>query len=168
MRPSVQASARDSYQARGERMRAGMSAFVAIRGRPSLATVTAMLEAAALPVADLSEDRLNHFFYVPHEESAIGLVGLELYAEEALLRSLVVAPRGRGQGLGVALVRHAESYAASWGVRSMYLLTLSAERFFERLGYTRVDRYAAPASIRRTSEFTSLCPASSSFMVKVL
>jgi len=145
-----------------------MSASVAIRGQPSLATATAMLEAAGLPVADLSEERLQHFFYLPHEASAMGLVGLELYAQEALLRSLVVAPSERGQGLGIALVRHAETYAASRGVRSIYLLTLSAEPFFQRLGYTRLDRSAAPASIRRTSEFASLCPASSSFMVKVL
>jgi len=145
-----------------------MSASVAIRGQPSLATATAMLEAAGLPVADLSEERLQHFFYLPHEASAMGLVGLELYAQEALLRSLVVAPSERGQGLGIALVRHAETYAGSRGVRSMYLLTLSAEPFFQRLGYARLDRSAAPASIRRTSEFASLCPASSSFMVKVL
>jgi amino-acid N-acetyltransferase len=168
MRPGVQARARDSHQARGECMRAAMSASVAIRGQPSFATARAMLEAAGLPVADLSEERLQHFFYLPHEDSAMGLVGLELYAEEALLRSLIVAPSERGQGLGIALVRHAEAYAASQGARSIYLLTLSAELFFQRLGYTRLDRSAAPASIRRTSEFASLCPANSSFMVKVL
>jgi len=145
-----------------------MSAPVAIRGQPSFETATAMLEAAGLPVADLSEERLRDFFYLPHEESVMGLVGLELYAEEALLRSLVVAPNERGQGLGIALVRHAETYAASRGVRSIYLLTLSAEPFFLRLGYTRLDRSAAPASICRTSEFASLCPASSSFMGKAL
>jgi amino-acid N-acetyltransferase len=145
-----------------------MSVAVAIRGQPALATAIAMLEAAGLPVADLSEERLQRFFYLPHEESAMGLVGLELYAQEALLRSLVVAPGERVQGLGIALVRHAEAYAASRGVRSMYLLTLSAEPFFQRLGSTRLNRSDAPASIRRTSEFASLCPASSAFMVKVL
>jgi amino-acid N-acetyltransferase len=168
MRPGVQACPRPGSQALGERMRAVMPASVAIRGYPALATASAMLQAAGLPVADLSEERLQHFFYLPHEDSTVGLVGLELYAEEALLRSLVVTPSERGQGLGIALVRHAEAYAAARGVRSIYLLTLSAESFFQRLGYTRLERAAAPASIRRTSEFASLCPASSSFMVKVL
>lgn len=98
----------------------------------------------------------------------MGLVGLELYGREALLRSLVVRQLERGKGLGLALVRHAEAYAASRGVRSMYLLTLTAETFFQRLGYARLDRSAAPASIQRTSEFASLCPASSAFMMTVL
>src|ERR1700753_611329 len=104
MRPDMQACTRDGHETGGERMKAGMSASVPIRGHPSFATVTALLEAAGLPVADLSEDRLQHFFYVSHEESAMGLVGLELYGQEALLRSLIVAPSERGQGLGIALV----------------------------------------------------------------
>jgi amino-acid N-acetyltransferase len=168
MRPGMQARPCGSPQARGGRMSAALSASVAIRRQPSLAMVTAMLQAAGLPIADLSEERLQHFFYLPQEESALGLVGLELYAQEALLRSLVVSPNKRGRGLGIALVRHAETYAATRGVRSMFLLTLSSEPFFQRLGYARLDRSTAPASIRRTSEFANLCPVSSSFMVKVL
>ena len=145
-----------------------MSASLAIRGQPRHAMAIAMLEEAGLPVADVSEERLQNFFCVADKGAPVGLVGVELYGHEALLRSLVVAPRERGKGLGIALARHAEAYAASRGVRSMYLLTLTAEPFFERLGYTRLDRSAAPASIQRTSEFATLCPASSAFMVKVL
>jgi amino-acid N-acetyltransferase len=145
-----------------------ISASLAIRGQPPYAIAIAMLQAAGLPEADVSEENLQHFFYAPHEESAVGLVGLELYGREALLRSLVVRQLERGKGLGLALVRHAEAYAASRGVRSMYLLTLTAETFFQRLGYARLDRSAAPASIQRTSEFASLCPASSAFMMTVL
>jgi hypothetical protein len=36
------------------------------------------------------------------------------------------------------------------------------------LGYQRADRDAAPAAIRSTSEFTSLCPASAVFLRKRL
>jgi ArsR family transcriptional regulator, arsenate/arsenite/antimonite-responsive transcriptional repressor len=140
----------------------------AIRGQPPHAMVVELLEAAGLPTADVSQELLRHFFYLPCAGSAAGLVGLELYGHEALLRSLVVRESERGKGLGIALVHHAESYAASHGVRSMYLLTLTAQPLFERLGYTHLDRSAAPTSIQRTSEFANLCPASSAFMVKVL
>ena len=149
-------------------MRAAPCAPPAIRGQPPHAIVIELLEAAGLPAADVSQELLRHFFYLPDAQSAAGLVGLELYGHEALLRSLVVRQSERGKGLGIALVRHAEAYAASQGVRSMYLLTLTAEPFFQRLGYAHLDRAAAPASIQRTSEFANLCPASSAFMVKVL
>jgi amino-acid N-acetyltransferase len=66
------------------------------------------------------------------------------------------------------LTDHAEQYAASMGVRSIYLLTTTAEAFFKRLGYEHIERSQAPPSIQRTREFASLCPASSAFMVKSL
>ena len=144
MRPGMQARTLDVHQARGKRMMTATSNSRAIRGQPSHAMVGAMLEAAGLPAADVSEEHLRNFFYAPYEGSALGLVGLELYGHEALLRSLVVTQRERGKGLGLALVHHAESYAASR------------------------DRSQAPSSIKRTSEFASLCPESSAFMVKTL
>jgi amino-acid N-acetyltransferase len=139
-----------------------------IRGRPPYALVAAVLATASLPAEDLREEHLEHFFYAGSDGSPTGLVGLEIYGADALLRSLVVEERERGRGLGAALVRHAETYAASQGVRSIYLLTLTAEPFFHRLGYARLDRDAAPPSIQRTKEFASLCPARSAFMVKQL
>ena len=138
------------------------------RGRPPYALVMAMLATARLPAEDLCEGQLEHFFYAGSDVSPTGLVGLEIYAADGLLRSLVVEDRERGRGTGFALVRHAEAYAASQGVRSIYLLTTTAEPFFHRLGYARLDRAAAPLSIQRTGEFASLCPASSAFMVKRL
>jgi amino-acid N-acetyltransferase len=121
-----------------------------------------------LPVADITDEHLEHFFFVGSDGSPTGLVGLELYGSDALLRSLVVGENTRGKGWGSALTDHAEQYAASKGVRSIYLLTTTAETFFQRLGYERIERSKAPSSIERTREFAGLCPASSAFMVKSL
>jgi amino-acid N-acetyltransferase len=71
----------------------------------------ALAESAGLPVADLTDGHLEHFFYCGPSESLTGLVGLELYGTDALMRSLVVAPSVRGTGIGSLLVAHAESYA---------------------------------------------------------
>jgi amino-acid N-acetyltransferase len=127
-----------------------------------------LLQAQGLPVSDITDEHLEHFFFIGSDGSPSGLVGLEIYGSDALLRSLVVGENARGKGLGSALTDHAEQYAASKGVRSIYLLTTTAETFFKRLGYERIQRSQAPSSIERTREFASLFPASSAFMVKSL
>jgi amino-acid N-acetyltransferase len=127
-----------------------------------------LLRAQGLPVSDILDEHLEHFFFISSGGSPTGLVGLELYGTDALLRSLVVGENARRKGLGSALIKHAEQYAASMSVRSIYLLTTTAEAFFKRLGYERIERLRAPSSIKQTREFASLCPASSAFMVKSL
>ena len=139
-----------------------------IRGRPPRSTAVALLQAQGLPVSDITDAHLEHFFLLGSDGSPTGLVGVEIYGVDALLRSLVVAETVRTQGIGSALVRHAEDYAASRHVNAMYLLTTTAETFFERRGYRPVDRMQAPQAIQSTAEFTSLCPASSAFMIKRL
>jgi amino-acid N-acetyltransferase len=143
-----------------------MSEPLMIRGRPPRPTATALLQAQGLPVSDITNEHLEHFFFVGSDSSPTGLIGLELYGTDALLRSLVVAENARSKGLGSTLVEHAEQYAISKNVRSIYLLTTTAEAFFKRLGYKRIERSRAPPSIERTREFAGLCPASSAFMVK--
>jgi amino-acid N-acetyltransferase len=137
-----------------------------IQSPPTLAGAVALLEAAGLPVADLTEAHLNHFFYYGSATEPNGLIGLELYGRQALLRSLVVAPPARSAGLGGALLEHAESHARATGAQSIFLLTTTAEPFFRRRGYVLADRADAPALIRNTREFGDICPASSAFMVK--
>ena len=139
-----------------------------IRGQPPKSTAVALLQAQGLPVSDITDERLEHFFFVGSDGAPTGLVGLEIHGSDALLRSLVVEENARGQGLGSALTDHAEQYAASRNVRAIYLLTTTAETFFRRLGYQRIDRREAPPEIKSTREFADLCPASSAFMFKRL
>jgi amino-acid N-acetyltransferase len=139
-----------------------------IRGRPPRAAALALLHAHGLPVLDLTDEHLQHFFFAGPDGSLTGLVGLEIYDSVALLRSLVVDENARGTGLGAALTHHAEHYSASKNVGAIYLLTTTAELFFRRLGYQRVDRTLAPPAIEHTREFAELCPTGSAFMVKSL
>jgi len=139
-----------------------------ICAQPALPAAVALLESAVLPAVDLGPEHLDHFFYCGASEAPTGLVGLELYGPDALLRSLVVVPATRRSGLGSTLLEHAECYARSRGVRAMYLLTTSAERFFAQRGYLRVARAAASPSIQATQEFVRLCPDSSALMAKAL
>jgi amino-acid N-acetyltransferase len=144
-----------------------MAMHVIARHPTRVAAVT-LLESAALPTADLTEAHMEHFLYAGPAASPHGLVGLEFCGEDALLRSLAVAPGLRSAGLGSALVQHAETYAHERGAHAVFLLTTTAETFFARRGYAPAARESAPAAIRSTREFADICPASSAFMVKYL
>ena len=144
-----------------------MSAEI-IRSHPPKPVAIALLDAAGLPVSDLTDAHLEHFFYCGPPHAATGMVGVEFCGRDALLRSLVVAPAHRGTGLGASLGQHAEAYARSRGSRYVYLLTTTAEDLFNRHGYAAADRATAPEAIRATREFSDICPASSAFLVKLL
>jgi amino-acid N-acetyltransferase len=139
-----------------------------INAGPAPEAARDLLAAANLPTSDLSDEQLTTFLYCGAAAAPTALVGLEIYGTEALLRSLVVDPSLRSTGLGSALVERAETHAANHGVGTLYLLTATAETFFARRGYHRIDRAVAPAPIRSTREFAGLCPASSAFMFKRL
>ena len=135
---------------------------------PPASAVTRILGEAGLPCSDLTAAHLEHFFGCGSIGAPDGIIGLELYESVALLRSLAVSSKCRGRGCGTALVAQAELFAQSRGAREIYLLTTTAQRFFERLGYARVPREAAPVAIQRTQEFSTLCPSGSACMVKRL
>jgi amino-acid N-acetyltransferase len=135
---------------------------------PDESAVKQLLSESSLPIEDITAQHLLHFFGCGSGLELEGLVGLELYGDVALLRSLAVASSKRGTGLGSGLVAHAERHAREQGVQSLYLLTTTAEQFFLRRGYARIPRDKAPVAIKSTSEFSGICPVSSAFMVKYL
>lgn len=135
---------------------------------PGREAAVRLLTSAALPSADLTDAHMEHFFYCGSDVAPLGVVGLELCGPDALLRSLAVSSVQQRAGLGSALVDQAERYARSHGVRSIFLLTTTAESFFKKRGYVPTERATAPEAIRASREFADLCPASSAFLVKHL
>jgi amino-acid N-acetyltransferase len=135
---------------------------------PGEQAVKRLLTDAQLPVSDLTPDHMQHFFACGTPQEIEGVIGLELFGDTGLLRSLAVANDMRGRGIGKQLVAKAESYARERGIKALYLLTTTAEQFFDRLGYTRVQRETVPNSIKRTAEYAGICPASSAVMCKTL
>lgn len=93
------------------------------------------------------------------------MVGLELCCEEyALLRSTAVAPDWRGTGLGRRLVTHVIAEAESRGIKALYLLTTTAERYFPSFGFVKTQRDAVPDEVKQSVEFREACPASATVM----
>lgn len=133
-----------------------------------LARIVALLEQAGLPAADITRGGLQDFIVALDEGEIIGAVELERHGEHGLLRSLVMAPDWRGHGLGMALVDAVEAKARLQGVRSLSLLTGTAAPYFSVLGYAAIIRADAPAAVQASTEFTTLCPASSTCMHKTI
>ncbi|MGE3297944.1 MAG: arsenic resistance N-acetyltransferase ArsN2 [Porticoccaceae bacterium] len=132
------------------------------------AEVEAFLTEAQLSVADLANSRSLKLLGIRDGGRLVGVVGVEVYGSVGLLRSLAVEPNRRHSGLGGSLVSNAEAWAAKQGVKTLYLLTTTAAPFFAGRGYEAVPRTEAPAAIAATAQFSDLCPASSTFMRKVL
>ena len=125
-----------------------------------------MLADAGLPVADVSIDRLA---LVAEQEGVVcGLIGMEQFETVGLLRSLVIAKKYRGTGLGSLLVDALEQLAIAQNIGELWLLTIDVEGWFSRLGYREQIRESAPAAIQLTEEFSSLCPGDAVLMKKAL
>jgi amino-acid N-acetyltransferase len=145
-----------------------MNAMLAIHQGPSRPAVVELLESAALPTSDLVDAHMSDFFYAGPPSAPVGIVGVQFYGADALLRSLVVLSAHRAQGLGRRLVEYVEQFARERGATTVYLLTTTAESFFHSCGYLATPRESAPSAIRSTPEFADLCPASSAFLSKRL
>ena len=126
-----------------------------------------LLAANALPTEDIVL-HFGHFIIARSAGALVGVVGMECYGSSALLRSLCVAEEARGQGLGRGLCDEVETRAGVMAVRDLYLLTTTAQRFFEGRGFAVIDRELAPEVIRATAEFQSLCPSTAVCMHKQL
>jgi len=137
-----------------------------ISRKPPEVAVKELLASALLPTADITPDHLENFFGAWSESTLDGVVGIEAYGTVALLRSLAVAASRRGSGVGSSLLAQAEQYATESGIRSMFLLTTTAESYFGKRGYAVTSREAVPEVIRNTKEFASICPGSAVLMVK--
>jgi amino-acid N-acetyltransferase len=125
-----------------------------------------LLQTADLPTEDL-KDHVS-LYTLSENNKIIGTIGMEHDQATALLRSLSVEQSHRGKGYGDTLVTFIENIAKEKGIRTMYLLTTTAETFFAQRGYLTVDRSDAPGFIQETTEFSSTCPASATFMKKDL
>ena len=133
-----------------------------------LPVIQVLLSSESLCHDDLTEEHMAHFLTLRDDGELIGAVGLEVFGLDALLRSLIVAPNYRGKGLGIQLVDGIEAHAHDIGVTSLYLLTTTADRFFDRHGYERIERNSVPEAIGATTEFVSFCPDTAVCMRKGL
>ena len=134
--------------------------------RPSdLAAVEKLLVDSKLPVEGVAE-AIDGFVVAESGGELAGVAGLERCADDALLRSVAVAEKWRGRGVGNALVTQLIANAEREGLARLYLLTTTAERWFPAFGFARITRDDVPDAVRATSEFRDICPSSAIVMMR--
>jgi amino-acid N-acetyltransferase len=126
-----------------------------------------MLRDANLPSQGVSE-HLDTFLVAQSDTEIVGTIGLELYGDIGLLRSAAVRESHRSSGVGTLLYERLRELAASQGVRSLVLLTTTAEKYFARKGFAAIDPQTLAGSILTSSEFTGACPSTAVCMEQKL
>lgn len=126
--------------------------------------VEALLAEAGLPTAGVDES-IDRFVVARAEGRLVGVAGLEVHGREGVLRSVAVDASWRGRGLGDRLTAAALGAARSGGLERVYLLTTTAERYFPRHGFRRVEREDPSPEVQQSVEFREACPASAVTMV---
>lgn len=140
--------------------------LIQFEGKQNREPIINLLKDNALPVDDIGENTLLFGFMDDHALS--GSAGLEVFGDCALIRSISIQKSLQGKGFGVILQKELEQVAQSKNIRCLYLLTTTAEGFFKKQGFITIQRDEVPATIRSTSEFSSVCPSSAIVMKKIL
>ncbi len=129
--------------------------------------MVALLQGADLPTAGVA-DATGNYFVAEENGAIIALGGLEAHLPDALLRSLAVSRGRRNDGLGRLVFDRLWQQAEAAGYCGVYLLTTTAADYFERLGFSRIERERAPRGIRQCAEFAMLCPANAVVMRRIV
>ena len=122
--------------------------------RSHVEAIRQLLNEFALDYQDLDELKMRDFLALENENGLMGCVGLEVFGEDAVLRSLAVHASGRGIGYGWMLADMAINTARFRGVKRLYLVTATASDFFAaKHGFRVVDLSTAPASVVSSTTF---------------
>jgi amino-acid N-acetyltransferase len=124
-----------------------------------------LLEQAQLPTESLGK-KVTEFFVVEQNGVIVGVAGFEYYGDDALLRSVAIQSDQRNLGIGSSLVDWMLSRAIERHIKRVVLLTDTARKFFRKKGFEVVNRsLITNDAMKKSSEFTSVCPASSTTMI---
>lgn len=127
--------------------------------RGDLVQIRNLLDSAGLPTEGVTEVSVDNFVTMRNGEgSIVGVAGVEFYGRQALLRSVCVRPDYRGRGLGGRLVAAVLRRARARGCTEVVLLTTTAEKYFEKKGFRRVQRSEITGPVTSSVEFQRACP----------
>lgn len=143
------------------RMRVRMTDGIVITAaaESDLAAIRQLLADNDLPLVGVSE-HWKTFVVARDGERVIGCGGAEAYQLAALIRSIAVAAEYRARGVGRQIVRQLIDRLASRGLRDFYLLTTTAEKYFQSRGFKTIERAEIPEALRASREMQDACPQS--------
>ncbi len=119
---------------------------------------------AGLPYRDLNYQNQILISYFDNRQM-VGTGGLEVLNSYGLLRSVSVSAHHRGKAIGKQIASDIISNAQRSNLDAVYLLTETAQGYFQKLGFETVGRESVPNEIKSTEQYAQLCPASATCMV---
>jgi amino-acid N-acetyltransferase len=134
-----------------------------IKDTESFEAFRSLLKASGLPADDLdfNKDLLVGYY---EGDALVGTGGLEVYGPYGLLRSLSVKMGIRGKAVGTTITEYLLMEAKKKKLKAIYLLTETASGFFQKKGFVNVPRNAVPEEVKKSAEFSKLCPESAVVM----
>lgn len=127
--------------------------------------VITLLQNNKLPVQDITAGQ-QHFWVATANGTIAGVIGAEQYDQYALLRSMATDAAHRNNGVAAQLVQEVFTFARKQNLAAVYLLTETAEQYFTKKGFVKINRDDTPESIKQSTEFAGVCPVSAVVMKK--
>jgi len=126
--------------------------------------IKTLLAECDLPHSDLSVEKQN-MVVAEIDHKIVGCAGLEAYSGKALFRSLAVKPLYRNMQIALTLTEKVLEMGQDQGISEFFLLTTTADSYFEKLGWNIIERSKVPDDIQSTNEFSSICPSTATCMI---
>ncbi len=122
-----------------------------------------IIEGAGLPVSDI-EPEFSVFLAATTQDKIVGCAGIQQIGKYGLLRSLVVLPVYRGEGIAKKLCDSILDLAKKKKYQTVYLLTTDAERYFSKYGFNKIEKESAPEAVKLTRQYREICSDSAVVM----
>lgn len=124
-----------------------------------LPTIHALLTENGLTTSGVQENVNN--FLVADFKGVVGVIGLEFSQNAVILRSMAIRVEARKRGIATALVERSLARSRESGIKEVYILTNTAEKFALRWGFYKIQRSEIPVDLMESSTLNDFCPASS-------
>lgn len=137
------------------------------RGRPGdEARFAELIIHGELPPFFISEF-IEGFVAAEHEGMVIGCGGLEIYDDCGVIRSVVVDENARNKRIGERMAELLMEDARAAGATDVYLFTMHAVRFWQRLGFERapIATWKQPPRISWQYQFVNQHPAAATDII---
>ncbi len=118
--------------------------------------ILGILTKSGLPIEGV-KDHIANFLIAECQGVIVGVCGLEVCGFIGLVRSVAVTKANRQRGVGRQLVEQLVRVAQRRGISELYLFTPSAQPFFGKLGFVRLENRTVPHSITLSYEYQEKC-----------
>lgn len=145
-----------------------MNIIYRMADKAELPVIVNLLTKNNLPASDITDIPVDFIIASDDNSRVIGSIAVERFEKDGLLRSFAVDKAYRDQKIGSSLFDRLIEYSLQSGITNLHLLTTTAKNYFTAKGFVVLNREEAPASIKSTTEFSQLCPSSSTYMKRTL